>query len=164
MTGQLQFKRGYAAFGSQVRPFEMDDSVGFVVTEFSTHEGYSFYPIGAIIGAEISTAWLGEGQAPAPDEKGSPDIIFKMRDDYPFFEIVLRSDAKTSWGGSIYGQTLEVTDEVVAGHRVLVAEVDGVRDRYEYNSRMGQYICASKSGKAKRPTATVLKIANSGRR
>lgn len=157
MSGQLQFKRGYAAFGSQVRPFEMDDSVGFVVTEFSTQEGYSFYPIGAIIQAEITTAWLGEGE-----RLPNPDIIFKMREDYPFFEIVLRSEAKAWWGGSIYGQALEVTDEIVAGHRVLIATTDGVEDRYEYNPRVGQYMC--ESGRVKKPMATVLKMASSGRR
>ena len=139
MATQVQFERDYAAFGSEARPFEMDDAVGFVVAEFSLHEGCPFYPIGAVLGAKISTVWLGEGVSPEGDESNHA-IIFKMREDYSFFEIVMRGKDGARWGGSLYGQALEVTDEIIAGHRVLIVTADDTKVRYEFNARLGQYV------------------------
>lgn len=160
MATEVQFDRDYAAFGSQARPFEMDDTVGFVIAEFSLHDGCPFYPIGAVLGAKISTIWLGEGAPPAGDDSNL-GIVFKMREDYPFFELVLRSKAGARWGGSIYGQALEVTDEIVAGHRVLIATADGARVRYEYDPRIAQYECAVGFDDVRRAPPALRRMADS---
>ncbi|MFZ5672487.1 MAG: hypothetical protein ACOZAM_05940 [Pseudomonadota bacterium] len=139
MATQVQFERDYAAFGREARPFEMDDAVGFVIAEFSLHDGCPFYPIGAVLGAKISTVWLGEGAPPENDESNHA-IIFKMREDYSFFEVVLRAKGGARWGGSLYGQALEVTDEIIGGQRVLIVTADDTKVRYEFNSRLGQYV------------------------
>lgn len=160
MAMEVQFDRAYAAFGSQARPFEMDDAVGFVIAEFSLQEGCPFYPIGAVLGAKISTAWLSAGAPPNGDESNF-DIIFKMREDYPFFELVMRSADGARWGGSIYGHALEISDEIVAGRRVLIATADGARARYEYNPRMGQYVSAISFGDVTREMPEMRKMARS---
>src|SRR5690349_14760992 len=90
MVGTISFNRDYAAFGSQVRPFEKSDDVGIVVSEFLWYDGLPFYPIGALIDAKISSAWLGEGEAPSGDT-ADLDLIFKMGGDFGYFEIILRT-------------------------------------------------------------------------
>jgi len=141
MAGMISFNRNYAAFGSQVRPFEKSDDVGFTVTEFMWFEGAPFYPIGSLIDAKISSAWLGEGEPQSGDE-ADLDLIFKMREQegFNFFEIVLRTAFGAVYGGYAGGQSLEVTDEIVNGHRVLIAHTDSIKDRYEYSLETGQYM------------------------
>jgi hypothetical protein len=134
----VAFNRDYAAFGPDVRPYEKADDVGMVVTEFLWWAGAPLYPIGALIKSKISSAWLGEGE-PRNGDETNLDLIFKMS-GYKLFEIVLRSDAGTSYGGWCYGDSLEVTNEIVAGHRVLIATDEGARIRYEFDPGVGQYL------------------------
>ena len=134
MAGQIQFNRKYAAFGPQVEPYEKADEVGFVVVAFACRWSYS---IGAIINAKISGIWLGEGERPVGDVSNI-DLIFKIG-GHEYFEIVLRSDAGTSYGGWCYGDSLEVTDEIVAGHRVLISTAEGAKIRYEFEPGVGEY-------------------------
>jgi hypothetical protein len=111
------------------------------VSEFLWYDGWPFYPIGALVDAKISSVWLGEGEA-LGGEEANLDLIFKMRDagGFSFFEIVLRTQLGPVYGGFAGGQSLEVTDEIVNGHRVLIAHRDGVRDRFEYDLNEGLYL------------------------
>jgi hypothetical protein len=132
MAGNVQFKRDYAAFGSKVRPFEKSDDVGSVL---SWMLGYwsALYPVGALVNAKISAIYLGKGEKPAGDVDNI-DLIFKMaQPGAGFFEIVLRSKGNAPvYGGWAYGDSLEVTDEIVNGHRVLIAKAGTDKLRYEY--------------------------------
>lgn len=142
MAGQLQFNRDYAAFGAQVRDFEKSDDVGYVVSEFLWYDGYPFYPVGALIEAQINAVWLGAGEAP---DTSKIDLIFRMRsfedpDAGPFFfEIVLRDGDFSIYGGYAIGSALSVTDEIVNGHRVLESEFHGESLRYTFDPAAGQY-------------------------
>ncbi len=141
MAGELQFNRDYAAFGNQVRAFEKDDDVGLIVTELLWFENSPFYPVGAIIDAQITSVWLGEGDAPSTEDI---DLIFRMRkfdegDDFHFYEIVLRADNAAFYGGWVFGDKLSVSDEVVNGHRVLNTEDLGDKLRFVFEPNVSRY-------------------------
>ncbi len=145
MTEVVTFERDYATWVGQARPFEKADDVGYVVSEFLWFLGTPFYPIGGLVDAKVSSVWLGAGDRPLGDEDNL-DLIFKMRifpEGRQFFEIVLRSDAGASYGGWIYGQSVEIGEEIVNAHRVIIAEADGVKERYEFHPSDGQYHLAS---------------------
>lgn len=148
MAGQIQFNRTYAQFGAQVKEYEKSDDVGFVVTEFLWFEGFPFYPISSLIDAKITGIWLGEGERPAADTNNI-DLIFKMAGmGEGLYEIVLRSDDGTFYGGWFFGDTLEVTDEIVAGHRVVIGSSGGEHFRFEFDPSIGQYRLVETAGAA----------------
>lgn len=56
-----------------------------------------------------------------------------------FFEIVLRSNEGTSYGGWLWGEELEILNEVVNGYRVLAGKFEDRRIRFEYSKRSHRY-------------------------
>ena len=153
MAGTVQFNRNYAAFGNQVEPYEKSDDVGLAVTEMLAENRY-LYPIGALINAKISGIWLGEGERPVGD-KEDLDLLFKMAfPDVPFIEIILRSKGNPArYGGWALGDKLEVTDEIVNGHRVLIGSWQGEALRFEFNLDNSWYGPVSTAGGARVSTA-----------
>ena len=157
MAGQIQFNRTYAQFGAQVKEYEKSDDVGFVVTEFLWFEGFPFYPISSLIDAKITGIWLGEGERPAADTNNI-DLIFKMAGmGEGLYEIGIRvegdkadlgSDDGTFYGGWYFGDTLEVTDDIVAGHRVVIGSSGGEHFRFEFDPSIGQYRLVETAGAA----------------
>lgn len=158
MAGTIQFNRDYAAFGNQVKPHEKTDDVGSIVTEILS---LWFYPIGAVINAKISGIWLGEGEKPAGDLENI-DLLFKMGPPgEPYIEIILRSTGNPpAYGGWVAGQSLDVTDEIVNGHRVLVTTLEGTKLRWEYSldAEPHQYVQVGPAAGAKMSTATARKL------
>lgn len=135
MAGVLKFNRGYAEFGANIRDFEKTNDVGMIVTEFLWYYQRPFYPIASIVDSKITSVWLGEDE---PKGKESLDLIFRMAqfeepDGFDLYEIVLRGDAKTAYGGWVAGKNLRVSDDIVNGHRVLETENDGYLERYTYS-------------------------------
>ena len=159
MAGTIQFNRDYAAFGSQVKPYEKADDVGLVVTEFLC---LWFYPIGALVNAKISAIWLGEGEKPAGDTENI-DLLFKMGSSgEPFIEIILRSTGNPPvYGGWVAGDSVDVTDEIVNGQRVLVTTLEGSKLRWEYTldaDPFPQYVLVGPAAGAKMSTAASRKL------
>lgn len=146
MTGKIPFSKNYAVFDTQLKPFQKADDVGLVVTEFLTYEGRPFYPFGSIAQAKVAAVWLGQTERPADDEDNL-DLIFRMREAEGghFYEIVRRSSAGTSYGGWVWGQSLEIGDEISSGHRVLTANVGGKRDRFVFDPGLARYVATDYS-------------------
>lgn len=141
MAGTLNFNRRFAKFDKKTRDFEKSDDVGYVVTQFLWWEGAPYYPIGALIDADVSAVWLGEDE---PQSSEVIDLIFRMR---PFdeasniheFEIVMRNGVEPFYAGFAIGSELAVTDEIINFHRVLVTQFEGAELRYVFNPAIGQY-------------------------
>ncbi|TYC65783.1 hypothetical protein FMN63_25800 [Stappia sp. BW2] len=159
MSGKISFRRNYAAYGDNVRPFERANDIGSVITEFLWYEGAPFYPFGDLVSATISSVWLGAGE-PTKDDEDNLDLVFKMpeSDGGNFFEIVLRSSGGTSYGGWAWGQDLEVTDTVVSGHRVLVAHANELCVFLEYSLEKGKYVQRNIESDCKVSTSTVRRL------
>jgi hypothetical protein len=169
MAGNIQFKRDYAAFGSKVRPFEKSDDVGSVLS-WILGEWSVLYPVGALVHAKISAIYLGKGEKPAGDVDNI-DLIFKMaQSGAGYFEIILRSKGNPPiYGGWAVGESLEVTDEIINGHRVLIAKSGPDKLRYEYTlgDPLGygpMYALAGAALTATLSTDTARKLAQKSRR
>lgn len=141
MAGEIKFRRDFAEFGSEVRPFERDDDVGYVVTELMFYEGYPYYPANALMDAKLSSTWLGDGEAM---DEASLDLILRFEPSYPeapdnyyFFEIVMRGDGFSYYGGFCDGSNLRVTDEVKNGHRVIETDFEGDVWRWVFTPGVG---------------------------
>ena len=142
MGGMVQFSRRYADFATQARPFERSTDVCLVVTDFLSRWGY---PVNALIGAEFSAQWLGDGE-PGPNDPDNLDLIFRMVEtevSEAFFEVVLRD----AHGVPVYGgwllpaDTLELTDEIVNGQRVIIGRTTGGGlVRHEFHPGEGGYV------------------------
>jgi hypothetical protein len=159
MAGRIVFDKAYMAFGSAVKPFERADDVGLVIAEFMCFGGRPFYPLGALADAKVSSVCLKESAGLAHDEDNL-DLIYRMRETSGghFFEIILRSSEGTSYGGWAWGQTLEVTEEIMSGYRVLIARAGGRKDRFEYNPQLGQYFYAGSQTNAARPVIAIPRV------
>jgi len=142
MTGNLIFNRNYMTFTLHTEPYQRADDVGYAVTEFMWFDGRPFYPIGALTDARIAYLRLSDGPFDEGDEDNL-DLIFQMREagGGHFFEVVLRSNTGTSYAGWLWGQDVEVLDEIVANHRVLLVDCNGSKMRYEYSLSQGRYKC-----------------------
>lgn len=144
MTVRIPFKKSYARFGNQVRPFEKADDVGLAITEFMWFEGRPFYPIGSLVDALVAPVRLGARDGDDLDEDNL-DLIFQMKEANGghFFEIILRSEYGTAYGGRAWGRTIEIEDEIVAGHRVVVTRCAGLCNRYEFDPDVNRYHIAA---------------------
>jgi hypothetical protein len=144
MTVRIPFKKNYAKFGSQVRPFEKADDVGLAITEFMWFDGRPFHPIGSLVDALVAPVRLAARDGGDLDEDNL-DLIFQMKEANGghFFEIILRSEYGTRYGGRAWGQTIEIEDEIIAGHCVLVTRCFGHKNRYEFNADMRRYHIAT---------------------
>lgn len=141
MTAKISFSKKYVTFGEDVKPFEKADDVGMVITEFLLFQGRPFYPFGSIAQAKVATIWLGNTERPTDDEDNL-DLIFRMResDGGHFFEIVRRSSGGTAYGGWLWGQSIEICEEATFGQRILIANANGRRDRFQFDRRLARYV------------------------
>lgn len=137
-------------FTLHTEPYQRADDVGYAVTEFMWFDGKPFYPIGALADARIAALRLSAGAFDDSDEDNL-DLIFQMREagGGHFYEVVLRSNTGTSYAGWLWGQELEVLDDVAANHRVLLVECNGLKIRYVYSEAEGRYTCDDHDGKSK---------------
>lgn len=137
-------------FTLHTEPYQRADDVGYAVTEFMWFDGKPFYPIGALADARIATLRLSAGAFDDGDEDNL-DLIFQMREvgGGHFYEVILRSNTGTSYAGWLWGQELEVLDDVEANHRVLLVECNGSKIRYAYNDAQRRYMCDAHDGRSK---------------
>jgi hypothetical protein len=138
----MKFNKSFARFHDHVKPFARADDVGFVITEFLWFAGRPFYPLASIMEATVASVCLSAQDAPPADEDDL-DLIFRMRAENGghFYEIVLRSETGTSYGGWTWGQNLEISQDIVNGYHVLVVDAKGVCDRFEYDPVLRRYGC-----------------------
>lgn len=140
MKSPIVFTRPYLAFSSMAEPYKRADDVGYVVTEFMSFKGKPYYPIGVLTSARVTSVHL-TSRDPEKADEDNLDLIFRMREAEGgwFFEIVLRSNQGTRYGGWIWGNDIEVLDEVVQGYRVLSTHDAKKRWRFAYCSRAERY-------------------------
>ena len=134
------------------------------VRSLPNSSGFGLTRSALLINAKISAIWLGEGEKPAGDVENL-DLLFKMgAPGEPFIEIILRSTGNFPvYGGWLEGQSADVTDEIVNGHRVLVTTLDGTKLRWEYALDAGQYVPAGPMAGAKMSTAVARKLQRKSR-
>jgi len=136
----MKFNSSYFVFASSAQPFLRADDVGYAVTEFMWFKGKPYYPMGALTDARVACFHLSATLREEIDEDNL-DLVFRMRGPQGghFFEIVLRSDQGTTYGGWLWGSDLEILDEFVDGYRVLSTVYDGAPTRFEYSRELGRY-------------------------
>ena len=96
------------AFEPRIEPYQRADDVGYAVSEFMWFKGRPFYPVSALVHAKVAHARLSAEKGDEEDEDNL-DILFRMPlvAGGHFFEIVLRSNEGTSYGGWVWGEELE---------------------------------------------------------
>lgn len=134
----IAFNGSYMAFEPRTEPYQRADDVGYAVSEFMWFKGRPFYPVSALAHAKVAHARL---SACDDEDEDNLDILFRMPlvAGGHFFEIVLRSNEGTSYGGWLWGEELEILNEVVNGYRVLAGKFDGRLIRFEYSKRSHRY-------------------------
>lgn len=140
MVNYLKFNVSYLAFAFNALPFLRADDVGYAITEFMWFRGKPFYPMGALTEARVACLHLSTVFREEFDEDNL-DLVFMMRrpEGGHFFEIVLRSNNGTIYGGWVWGSDLEVLDEVVDGYHVLLTLHEGEHARFEFSRGLGRY-------------------------
>lgn len=135
----LSFPHPYMAF-MQAEPYQCADDVGYVVTQFMFFEGSPFYPVSMLTSARVSPVHL-SADAIEESNEDNLDLIFRMREvrNGYFFEIVLRSNEGTRYGGWLWGHDVGISDEIVGGYRVLVTSGANCRWRFEFCHHSGLY-------------------------
>ncbi|AVH43585.1 hypothetical protein G6M70_08645 [Agrobacterium tumefaciens] len=128
------------AFEPRIEPYQRADDVGYAVSEFMWFKGRPFYPVSALVHAKVAHARLSAEKGDEEDEDNL-DILFRMPlvAGGHFFEIVLRSNEGTSYGGWVWGEELEILNEFVNGYRVLAGKFDDRLIRFEYSRRFQRY-------------------------
>lgn len=128
------------AFEPRIEPYQRADDVGYAVSEFMWFKGRPFYPVSALVHAKVAHARLSAKKGDEEDEDNL-DILFRMPlvAGGHFFEIVLRSNEGTSYGGWVWGEELEILNEFVNGYRVLAGKFDDRFIRFEYSKRFQGY-------------------------
>jgi len=136
----IAFNGSYMAFEPRIEPYQRADDVGYAVSEFMWFKGRPFYPVSALVQARVAHARLSAERGDEDDEDNL-DILFRMPmvAGGHFFEIVLRSNEGTSYGGWAWGEELEIMNEVVNGYRVLAGKFDGRLIRFEFSKRFHRY-------------------------
>lgn len=140
MVNYLKFNASYLEFASNALPFLRADDVGYAITEFMWFRGRPYYPMGALTEARVAYLHLSTAFREEFDEDNI-DLVFMMRrpEGGHFFEVVLRSNDGTIYGGWLWGSDLEVIDEIVDGYHVLLTLHDGEQARFEYSRDLGRY-------------------------
>jgi hypothetical protein len=136
----IAFNGSYMAFEPRIEPYQRADDVGYAVSEFMWFKGRPFYPVSALVHAKVAHARLSAKKGDEEDEDNL-DILFRMPlvAGGHFFEIVLRSNEGTSYGGWVWGEELEILNEFVNGYRVLAGKFDDRFIRFEYSKRFQRY-------------------------
>ncbi|OLP56363.1 hypothetical protein BJF92_15290 [Rhizobium rhizosphaerae] len=122
------------------QPYQRADDVGYAITEFLWSKGRPFYPVSALAHARVSEVNLASVACTRYDDDNL-DLIFQMPKSGGghFFEIVLRSNESTAYGGWAWGEKLSFVDRFVNGYRVLTAFIEGQEVSFEYSSRWHRY-------------------------
>ena len=141
----IAFNSQYMMFDGRIEPYQRADDVGYAISEFLWFEGRPFYPAAALAQAKVAQVNLCALQ-PGEDNQDNCDLIFQMpkADGGHFFEIVMRSDIGTAYGGWAWGETLECLDQYVNGYRVLQARVNSTHLAFEYSTQCWRYGPTSK--------------------
>ncbi|MCA0256806.1 MAG: hypothetical protein LCH47_09460 [Proteobacteria bacterium] len=136
----IKFSNPLLLFDQSSVPYQRADDVGFVITEFLWFDGKPFYPASALAHAKVSQVALSfsEGGSEAED---NCDLIFQMpkAEGGHFFEIVLRSDLATFYGGWVWGEEIEYLDRYKNGYRVLCSRIHGKQVTFEYSEQERRY-------------------------
>jgi hypothetical protein len=142
MMKRMSFNSSYLQFSSYTEPYQRADDVGYAITEFMWFKGYPFYAIGALTEAKVAYARLAQGDFEETDQDNF-DLVFRMGESGGghFFELVLRSDKGTAYGGWVWGEDLLVTDEFINGYRVLATNHAAGQTHFAYSRRRRGYQC-----------------------
>lgn len=142
MTARVTFKHSYMSFPSRTEPYQRADDVGYALSELLWHNGKPFYPVTALAEAKFACARLAQGRFDETDEDNI-DLILQMRraTGGHFFEIILRNDEGTSYGGWAWGHDIALTDEIANGYRVLATHAAGNTFRFARDAATGRYAC-----------------------
>nr|MEC9421164.1 hypothetical protein [Pseudomonadota bacterium] len=137
MSGNAKFVRDFATWGPDVKSWEKANEVGYVITrDILNYGGDAFYPVGALMGAKISGQWLGEGDMGSGDTENL-DLLLRMthpESKITYIEIILRSKTNSPYYAEyLEGGEVEITDEIVNGHRVLISTDGNFKFRYEFD-------------------------------
>lgn len=143
----IVFNKQYMIFDHGIEPYQRADDVGYAISAFLWFEGRPFYPATALARAKVAQVNL-SALSGCEDSQDNCDLIFQMpkADGGHFFEIVMRSDAGTAYGGWAWGEALECMDQYVNGYRVLRARIDKNTVAFEYSAQLEQYQPRSKLG------------------
>ena len=131
MAGTLKFTRDYAVFGSKVNDYEISPDVNHILA--GTIRDFTWYPYDVYIGSKFVAIWLREGEKD-PNDPANIDLIFIAKNQ-GYAEIVLRDhNSEAAYGGwLVWGESAEVTDEIVNGYRVInVTLASGDVERHEF--------------------------------
>ena len=131
MSTSVAFNRDFTVWSPDVKPWEKADDVGYVISEIL----WTYYPVGALMGAKISGNWLGEGETPANDPDDL-DLMLRFRDPggFDYVEIIIRSTSYAPfYAGYLIGGKVEITNDLVNGHRVLISSDGQYKYRYEFD-------------------------------
>jgi hypothetical protein len=136
----IAFNSQYMIFDERIEPYQRADDVGFAISEFLWFDGRPFYPASALAQAKVAQVNLCALQA-GEDNQDNCDLIFQMpkADGGHFFEIVMRSDTGTAYGGWAWGETLERSDQYINGYSVLRACSNNAQLFFEYCIASGKY-------------------------
>jgi hypothetical protein len=136
----IAFNSHYMMFDGRTEPYQRADDVGYAISEFLWFDGRPFYPASVLAQAKIAQVNLCALQA-SEDNQDNCDLIFQMpkADGGHFFEIVMRSDAGTAYGGWAWGETLECLDQYVNGYRVLRARINNTYVAFEFSVQCWRY-------------------------
>lgn len=141
----IAFNCHYMMFDGRIEPYQRADDVGYAISEFLWFDGRPFYPASALAQAKVAPVNLCSLQV-SEDNQDNCDLIFQMpkADGGHFYEIVMRSDTGTDYGGWAWGETLECLDQYVNGYRVLRAHINNSQASFEYSSQCRRYGPTSK--------------------
>ncbi|QDG76410.1 hypothetical protein [Labrenzia sp. PHM005] len=131
MSDAVQFNRSVASWGANILKDEIPDDVGYVISTILS----LYYPVNALMGAKFSYSRLGEGQVSATSHE-MPDLLLQMReaggDEY--IEVILCSTVcYPFYAGHLFGNDVELSDDIVNGHHVLISSNGKYRYRYEFD-------------------------------
>ncbi len=133
MATTIKCQRTFVDWGDRTRDFERSEDVLRILTDVMVDLEQT---IGAYIGGKFTSIGLHEGDSSGIE--ADLDLIFVNRAD-GYRDIVLRKNGETAYGGALNpSKSVQVSDEIVNGFRVLIGIDDGGnKTRYEVIG--GQY-------------------------
>lgn len=127
----VAFNRDYIEFGSAVRGFEQK-AVDILWTEFPYGAGWRDYDPLDVANSRVSSNYLKDGE---PHLIDNLDLFFKAAG---LVDIILRNaDSEPIYAGFIVGENITISNRVVNGYHVLVA--NGT-DEYEFDPVANWYV------------------------
>lgn len=140
----IAFNSRYLVFDHRTEPYQRADDVGYVISEFLWFKGRPFYPVSALAQARINEANLAAREYNKDDEDNL-DLIVRMpkSEGGHYFEIILRSNEGTAYGGWAWGEELRYLDRFVNGYRVIATSIEGRTVTFEYSTRWHRYCTTS---------------------